>query len=192
MKIKRIILYTLISLILTIPAFSTSFDKNYMEVGIVSENERYMVNRAISDVSDSVIERLVANNYIFVLTSNDLQSMFTKGVSSGGWSGATDDELRWICVQAGNPPDQMYNTALHEIGHGLNNINNHFSNTPEWQQCYLYEKPVIAPYLDPNNLYNASEYFSECFNMYYINKEILQMCAPISCQYIENLIQNGE
>lgn len=140
------------------------------------------VHEKLELLPQKIIETLNDNGWMVILTPRNLEDVYESGVQNT--VGLTIYYHSRIYLQ--NNEFSIDYCTIHEIGHALDFINNFISSDEDWK--LIYETEAKDSGLDSYFTSSSSEYFSEMFQSYFINPELMKENAPLSYEYMDKFV----
>lgn len=184
---KKSILFASIfftSLSFSIPSYAAEFQKE----GEVDNRYIESANRELSSIPVQIMEKLESDGWNLYVSEYDLGDTYDNGFKeiTAGITNFKDHTIRVRDYDRG-----IWLSVIHEVGHavdfepGIGMI----SNQSEFREIFEIEKETFVSSRsigDGNEYRNSTEYFAEAFSEYFVNRESLYVCAPLTYDFIEN------
>ena len=137
------------------------------------------------------IKAKMNNAGVHIAVNSDMVSMRSNSGRAVGITATTYRPGGQIVSQAIYVKYGYEDAILHEVGHFMSSYPNtieFWTNNPTWNNIYCSEVcNATAAGLSNANIYNASEYFAEAFQVYILNPGALATYCPQTYQYINIL-----
>ena len=135
-------------------------------------------NDWIVDFDESMPTVLVSGLYI--VNSNEYD---TSGMILGGY---TFTRPRIIYINSRLSEDAVYSAFVHEMGHFVSFEYGSQHGSKEWTQIYSKGNETLD--VSEYDKSNVAEFFASCFELYYNEREKLEVYLPEAIVYFDNLL----
>ena len=152
-----------------------------------------ILTKTFNLVPNFIIDTIYEQGYQIMLVGNDIRELvrletgwdatyYYDGVTFPGYEGYTQI---WSSSRGG------VDILLHEIGHAYDFSMNKISSSEEVQKLFQSESKKLF-FIKPISLSNESEFFAETFSLYLTKPWLLNLFAPNTHTFFENLIEANQ
>lgn len=152
--------------------------KTTTTVKTVTKNKVVSATALNGKVPANVIKALQKDKIKIVLYSTDAH--LVKSKANGYYDGAR----KRIDITDGNT-----NVLIHEVGHYVAHKTGNQDKTAQFKQIFAKEKAKFPGSNKKYAISSQSEYFAECFMLYYTNPTALKKAAPSTYNYIAKTVK---
>lgn len=162
---------------------------NLQRIGAVTDEQVNAVKLGFNSLPSYVQTAIVAKNYRFEVTDEDIEKLITGGGTNSWYGASAASPLYVLLVSNHQTTANMTRTTIHECGHCYDDALGMWSQQATWLACYSAEGRTLS---EMALVSNSKEWFAECFYYYITNPSYLQSVAPTSYVTIDALFKGLE
>ena len=167
--------------------------KNDIEVLVNDDDKKFYLNYFLEMLPQKIIDDFNDNDWEIII--DDKNSEYFEKYKNTNVIGLTNFTQKKIILSKNS--EALFSATIHEFGHYVDYLNGKISETDEFldimkKESKAYRKNFLV-FINYNFTHankDSQEYFAEMFQQYIMFPNITKLYAPLTCEYIQEIIDS--